>query len=197
MRWDCHSPCGGHFGAAGSVAGPDVLTWEGGGGCEGRKALGELFIAMAGTKAAERERGTARQMFALEGTKQKAPKSRQIPTRCFKVRKSLLVKTRAKVREGAARAASSLSLSRQRGFRVSIHFTHTRTRTTTTVKFLQPAARPTWLPLCLSTLRSLASSLPLSRTSLARSFSSTPFRVFYCRRRRPFFASARKERKNV
>ena len=115
-------------------------------------------------------------MFALEGTKQKASKSRQIPTRCFKVRKSLLVKTRAKVREGGrGQPRVSLSLSRQRCFRVSIHFTHTRT--TTTVKFLQPAARPTWLLLCLSPLRSLASSLPLSLTSL-RSFSSTPFCVW-------------------
>ena len=50
-------------------------------------------------------------MFALEGTKQKAPKSRQIPTRCFKVRKSLLVKTRAKVREGAAGSLESLALT--------------------------------------------------------------------------------------
>ena len=66
-------------------------------------------------------------MFALEGTKQKAPKSRQIPTRCFKVRKSLLVKTRAKVREGAG-SLESPSRSHDNGAFVLVSTLLTRGR---------------------------------------------------------------------
>ena len=115
-------PSGGHFGAAGggvasdASAGPDVLTGE-----DGRGPRGAFYRSKLG-----RESGTTVECLPAKWswrTKQKRPKSRrQIPT-CFKVRKSLLVKT--------------LASTTRRGFRVSIHFTHTRT---TATNFLLPTS---------------------------------------------------------